>query len=332
VTDSLRAFLDAVEVFLERLAAVRPEPLAIALGFVLLNVLLRTRAWRNIVAAAYPEARVRWRHTLGAYSAGIAVNSVLPARAGDPVKLVFLHRRVEGASYPTLAATLVAETVVDAVVAGALILIAWQGGLLPVTPTIPELPAFEISWLADHPWVIAVAGVVLLIGVLLIARRVRAFWARVRQGLVILTTPGRFVRQVAVLQLLGWGCRLGSAWFFLEAFRVPPSLEAVVLVQVASSVATMMPATPGGLGPKQALLVLVLGGEAARSDVLAFSVGMEAATTVLYLLMGGAAAVLMGRGLRRRRGAGAAVAAADGDAALTAPTDLAAGGRRPDVT
>lgn len=310
--DSLRSFADAVEAFGERLAAVAWWPLAIALGFVLLNLLLRTRAWRNIIAAAYPDSRVRWRHAFGAYAAGVAVNKVLPARVGDPVKLMLMHRRVEGATYPTLAATLVAETLVDAVVASALMVGAWRAGLLPVLPDLPELPAFEVSWVADHPWVAGLVAALLLVAVLVASRHVRAFWARVRQGLVILTMPVAYLRRVALLQLLGWVCRFASAWFFLEAFHIPPTIEAVVLVQVASSAATLMPATPGGVGPKQALLVIVLAGEAARPDVLAFSVGMEAASAAFSLVVGfGAMAVMLG-GLRFRSALRAARHARDG--------------------
>jgi uncharacterized membrane protein YbhN (UPF0104 family) len=298
--DSLRALGDALEAFWGRLAAVRADWLALALGFHLLNFLLRTWAWRNIVAAAYPAATVRWRHTFGAYLAGVAVNGVVPARGGDAVKLLLLHRRVEGATYPTLASTLVAETLVDAVVASAFILWAWRAGLLPL-PELPTLPAFEVSWLADNPLVLA-AGVVVLVAVVLVVQgRVRAFWARVRQGLVILTTPLRYLRLVAVPQLLGWGCRLAGAWCFLAAFHVPPTPSATVLVQVASSVATSMPATPGGLGPKQALLVVVLGDAAARADVLAFSVGMELSILIFNVVLGVVCMALMLGGLRFRR-------------------------------
>lgn len=296
--DSLEAFLDAVEAFLERLADVRWTPLALAVCLHLANLGLRTYAWRNIIAAAYPEARVRWRHSFGAYVAGVAVNAVLPARAGDPVKLMLMHRRVEGATYPTLGATLVAETVLDAVVGATLLLWAWQAGLLPF-PDLP-LPAFEVSWAFDHPWVLGVVAAVLVVAVLLLAARVRAFWARVRQGLVILTMPRRYLLEVAGFQLVGWGCRIAGAWAFLAAFNITPSLEAALLVQVASSAATSLPATPGGLGPKQALLVILLAGEAARGEVLAFSVGMEATTLVVNVLLGLLAMSLMLGGLRIR--------------------------------
>lgn len=300
--ESFTRFVDALQAFGERLAAVRWEALAVAALVTVLNYLLRTYAWRNIIAAAYPEARVRWRWAFGAYTAGIAVNSILPARAGDPVKLVLMHRRVEGASYATLAATLVAETLLDAVVATVIIVTVWQAGLLPFVPDLPELPTFELGIIARHPLAAVAVLVVLLALAALGASRARNLWRRVRQGLVILTTPGRYVRQVAVWQLLGWGCRLVAAWFYLEAFHIPPSLEAVFLIQVASSAATLMPATPGGIGTKQALVVLMLGAEAARADVLAYSVGQEIATTVVSVSVGLTSLALMLGGLRLRRG------------------------------
>ncbi|MFN8122901.1 MAG: lysylphosphatidylglycerol synthase domain-containing protein [Thermoleophilia bacterium] len=87
----------------------------------------------------------------------------------------------------------------------------------------------------------------------------------------------------------------------MAAFNITPSLSAAVLVQVASSAATSLPATPGGLGPKQALLVVLLAGEAAREDVLAFSVGMELTTLAVNVVIGLAAMSLMVGGLHVRR-------------------------------
>ena len=57
--ESLDAFLSAVEVFVERIADVRLLPLLVGIALHLLNSALRTVAWRNIIAAAYPATRVR---------------------------------------------------------------------------------------------------------------------------------------------------------------------------------------------------------------------------------------------------------------------------------
>lgn len=299
--ESVRSFLDAVEAFGERIAAVDPRMLAAALVLSLLNLVLRSRAWRNIMRAAFPEARIRARTAFGAYVAGVGVNAVLPARAGDAVKVFLVRRRVEGTNYPTLVATLVCETFVDMVLALGLIIYALQAGLLPVLPRLPTLPAFELSWIAEHPIASAAAAGVLLIAVLLLIRRVKAFWRKFGQGLAVLRTPGRYLGGVASYQVAGWLCRLGAAGFFLEAFHVPAGVEAVILVQVAGNLGKLLPATPGGLGPVQALLVVFLAGSAARADVLAFSVGMEMSLAIFNALLAVIAiAVMSGRGLRLR--------------------------------
>lgn len=62
-----------------------------------------------------------------------------------------------------------------------------------------------------------------------------------------------------------------------------------LIVQVAGALASLFPATPGGLGPKQALLVVMLAGSAARSQVLAFSVGMELTLVAFSAVIGLAA-------------------------------------------
>jgi uncharacterized membrane protein YbhN (UPF0104 family) len=299
--ESLRSFANAVEAFIEQVAAVDPWYLGGALGLSLLNLLLRSRAWRHIVLAAYPEGRLRQRTAFGAYVAGVGVNAAVPARAGDVVKVFLVHRRVPGSTYPTLAATLVAETVLDMVLATGLFVWALQAGVLPGLPRIPRLPAFELAWVVQHPYVSAAVGGALLVILLLALRRVRAFWARFRLGLVILRTPGRYLRQVASLQALGWVCRLAAAFLFLEAFHLPGSLEAAATVQVASSLGSLLPATPGGLGPTQALLVVLFAGTASSSDVLAFSVGMEVSLLVMNVILAVVALAAMSGRLRVRQ-------------------------------
>jgi hypothetical protein len=103
----VHVFFHGAGVFFHHLAAVDFGALGIALVFQALRLVVRTRAWRNIIAAAYPHTRVRWRNVLGAYLGGVGLNAIAPARGGDALKLFLVHRRVEGSTYPTLAATLV---------------------------------------------------------------------------------------------------------------------------------------------------------------------------------------------------------------------------------
>ena len=297
--ESLRSFADAVEAFGVRVAAVHWTFLAAAVAFVLANLVLRSRAWQAILRAALPAERIRYRTAFGAYCAGVGVNAAIPARAGDVVKVFLVKRNAPTARYPTLVGTLVAETLFDFVVASGLLVWALWAGVLPGL-RLPEIPAFEISFAARHPWVTLAVAVMLGIAAILLARRVRAFWREFGKGLAILHTPGRYLRSVVSYQALGWGCRVGGAACFLAAFHVPVSLESALVVQVAASLGSLLPATPGGLGPKQALLVVMLAGTAARTDVLAFSAGMEITVLVVNAALGLTCLALMLRHLRFR--------------------------------
>src|SRR4249919_1945072 len=75
---SLDAFLDGVDAFFSSLAAVQWGTLALALLFHFGNIALRSRAWFNTLRAAYPDEHFAWRWILGAYVAGVGVNSVVP--------------------------------------------------------------------------------------------------------------------------------------------------------------------------------------------------------------------------------------------------------------
>ena len=81
------AFFHAVRVFFEHLADVRWDALALALACHVIKLLFRARAWQNIVRAAYPETRLRYRSAFGAYVAGVGINSIVDVqvRTVEPV-------------------------------------------------------------------------------------------------------------------------------------------------------------------------------------------------------------------------------------------------------
>lgn len=283
--ESLRSFLDALEAFGARLAAVDWALLSAAAALGVLNLALRARGWQGILRAALPGMRIRYRSAFGAYCGGVGVNAIIPARAGDLVKVLLVRRGVPEAPYPTLAASLLAETVFDMFVAGTLIIWALSSGALPGV-RLPEIPAFDLSLAFDHPWITLAVLATLAVVAALLVRRIRRFWETFGRGLAILRQPRRYLRTVVVWQALGWGCRLGAAYLFLGAFGLPQTLTNALLVLVAGSLGGLFPATPGGLGPKQALLVVVLAGEAGRSAVLAFSAGMELTIVAVNVVLG----------------------------------------------
>ena len=292
-------FFHAVRVFFDELAAVGWGSLAIALGFHFTRLLLRTIAWRNILRASYPDERVRWRPVAGAYIAGVGVNSVVPGRAGDLVKLYLVRHRIQGTTYATLASTLVAETLLDFVLATGFFLWALTIGVVPSIHT----PSFDWGWLFEHSK--ASATVVALITVLVIwllwrASRSTDLKQRFGQGFAIVRNRRRYTREVASWQLLSWVCRIASLWFFLRAFHVHATIHNALLCQVVDSLSTLLPFSPGGAGTKQGFLVAILHGEASTARLLAFSIGQYAAVTIFNVAIGAIVIFAMLRTLRLR--------------------------------
>ena len=300
-------FFHAVHVFFDDLAQVGWTALGLALLCHVLKLLLRARAWQNIVRAAYPDhGRLRYRSALGAYTAGVGVNSFLPARGGDLVKLYLIKPRVEGATYTTLAPTLLVETIFDFFVAGGVMIWALSIGVLPTHQVYSRIPTVDWKFFLRHERFTAILlGVLALAGLIafLAARQhYERFRQRVGQGFAILHDRRRFFVGVIVPQAISWGFRIGSVFFFLEAFHVHATLRNALLVQVVESLATLFPATPGGAGTKQGLIVYLFRSEAvSRSLLIAFSVGMNIALLVANVLLGLIAIGLMARTLSFKR-------------------------------
>jgi uncharacterized membrane protein YbhN (UPF0104 family) len=293
----MRGIIDATTAFFDGLASVAWGPLALAILCHLLKVAARSRAWRNIVQAAYPRTNVRWRSVYGAYVAGVGVNAIVPARGGDVLRLYLLKHRVEGATYPTLASTLLVDGLVDIVLASLLVAWALAFGHLPGLDVVPRLPPIDWLYLFQHPRLglaVAVALVVLvLVGLTWGAAKVNDFWERVRQGFTILRDPPAYLRRVVLWDVVDWSLRLATVYFFLRAFGLPSGAQAVALVQATMSLSTALPFTPGGVGTEQALLVYVFRGDAATSALLSFSIGMKFVLTLVNVIVGFIAIVLM---------------------------------------
>jgi uncharacterized membrane protein YbhN (UPF0104 family) len=318
--DDVRSFLDASKAFFEAIAAVGWGALGLAVGFHVLRLSLRVRGWQNILRAAYPASRVRYWPVFGSYIAGVGVNSFVPARGGDVVKLYLAKHRIKASSYPTLTSTLVVETLFDFVVGLALLVWAIHLGLLPGLPDLPSLPAFDWSFVVAHPRLAALLGSLVVAGLLLLAawasRQVVAFRAKLSLGFAALRDRRAYLTGVVSWQALSWVARIGSTFFFLRAFHVDATVETTVAVLVVQGLSTMLPFTPGGAGTQQAVLVFALSGAAVRSTILAFSFGQQLVVTIVNGVLGFGAIAVMTRTLRfrgRLRGARQAVTAPDAE-------------------
>jgi uncharacterized membrane protein YbhN (UPF0104 family) len=281
----------ATESFLDFLADIALLPLGAAIACHLLKLACTSRAWRNVLAAAYPDSEVPWTKILAAYVSGVGVNAIVPARGGDVVRIFMAHRAIEGSSYTTIIASTAVLTFVDFAMATLVFGFALTQGVFPSLDALSGLPSFDYSWAIEdgviRPGAVLVIAAVVAGGALLLYH----FWSslrdRVAQAFAVFDPPSRYLLTVVVWQLADWGLRFATIWFFLGAFGIPQSLTSVLLVQAATSFATLVPATPGGIGTEQALLVYVFrGADVARSTLLAFSVGMRLTITVVNVVVG----------------------------------------------
>jgi len=303
----IHAVAHAIGVFFDHLTAVEWKWLAFGVLTHFCKLLAVSRAWRNIVQAAYPEQLVRWRYMFGAYVAGTGVNAIIPARGGDVVRLFLAKQRIDGATYTTLVSTSVLQTLFDMAVATCFVLWAVTQHVLPGFDVLksPSLPSLDYGWAFRHPKVgLILFGLLLIFGTLLVAwvaERVEQFKAKVARGFAAFRDRPYYLRSVVPWQLLDWSLRLVAVFFFLRAFQIPATVHNALLVQVSQSLATILPVSPGGIGTEQAFLVYMFRNVASKSTALSFSVGMRVTLIAVNAIVGFSAILLMTGTLRIRR-------------------------------
>lgn len=272
----------------ERLAGADPRLAVLALALHVTNHVLRSLAWRGVLAAAYPTHGVRLLPVLSGYAAGVALNAVAPARGGDAVKVGLVRAAVPGSTVVTVAATLSVLVALDLLIGTALVLTVGLTGAVPLD--------FG-SAAAALPIVAAAALLTAVVGYLA-RNRLKTLAARVRQGGAILRSPARYAVTVALPQLGAWCCRVGVVLCLLAAFGLPATVALAALVMVVSGASTVVPLAPGGAGAQQVMLAVALSQTASAAAVVSFSVAMQASVTLVNACLGVAAAMAVCRTLR----------------------------------
>ena len=295
----MSAFFDAVGDFFGSLASIQWLALLIGLVAFVVYLTLRARAYFNVLRAAYPEERFEFRRIWGAYMAAYGFNNVVPARGGDVIKLFLVKTSIPRSSYPAVGSSFFVEAIFDLCMAIPILAFAFTQGAFPKPPDFSKLPVFDLAFFASNPrftlFVLTALAIASLIAVAVLSARVRAFWARVRQGVVILHDRRRYFREVFLVQLGAWCLRFTAFWFLLEAFNVGGSVRNVLLVLGVNAVAALVPFTPGGAGVQQALLVKVFAGSVAGATVAAYSVGQQIAIGAASFAVGFGALVFIFR-------------------------------------
>lgn len=271
ISGHLHAIVDAF-------ATVRPEWLALALVLQLGNLVLRSTAWRNVLAAAFPTQRPSVRSIGRAYAIGVGLNGWLPARGGDAAKIALVRTE-----HPHTNAVAIATSCTVLVAFDAFVALALVGGVV-ASGAVP-LDVAKASQALTSSVPILAATVLLLAGAVFVASRVvgprlRSGLLHARQGVAIVTSPAQWARTVLSAQAAAWSCRIGVVFCMLSAFGIPASVQLAALVVVVGGMSTLVP-VPGGAGTQQALVAFALAGIAPASQAIAFSVGMQLGVTAV---------------------------------------------------
>jgi uncharacterized membrane protein YbhN (UPF0104 family) len=273
------------------LANIDPRWALLALAFHVGNLACRATAWRNVLAAAYPDERFSTVRVGMAYAVGVGLNGYLPARGGDAAKIGLVRMQHPGTCAVTIASSCTVVVLFDAIVGLSIFSIAWATGALPTAPRMPAaLDALVASPIATAA---VVAALALGIGALVrrFAPRLRSGLAHARQGVAVLHSPVRYARTVLSAQSLAWCCRIGVVASMLAAFGIEASLPLAALLVVAGGMSTIVP-VPGGAGTQQALAIVLLAAVATTAQALSYSIGVQVAVTAINTSIGIVAAMV----------------------------------------
>jgi uncharacterized membrane protein YbhN (UPF0104 family) len=310
---------------------------AYALGVLayLLQGVVKSRAWRNMLAASFPDATVRWRDAYGAYLVKNGAGTFLPMHGDDAIRVALMKDRIEGASPAAVAATAGVEVLFDVVLTAVLVgLSAWLG-------------ASVVDWheVAAHPAkpavILALVLVAVVTALVALRRKAKGLGDELIQGLAIFKRRGAYARSVLVWQALDFALQLASLYLLLVAFGfADATVISVILIRTAQRVTVSL---PGFLetGSQQAMIVAILtrGGHTA-GQALGFGFGSKVTTAGLDIVLAlSAARVMIGplhlltriRGRLHRKPA-ADVSGGGFPRAISEGADAASAGRAPSST
>jgi len=245
-------------------------------------------AWRNILDAAYPKAKVPFKTAWGASQGGTAINAVAPAQAGTATMIGIFRASIPGSSVSGVAAA----TVVQSLFFTAVSVLMLIGVAISSTHTVSKgSPGDETgNFFASHPVLVPLVVLLVLAVVAFLWPRLKprltTEWRKIKQGAAIFSDRSRYLREVALPSGASYCCRIGVNVVFMAAFGIPVTVFTVFLVASSHMLSGLFAITPGGVGQTQALDVATLRGHAASGGIAAFSITQDAILTIWNVVLG----------------------------------------------
>ena len=218
-----------------------------AAGLYALVTLLRAERWHHILGAT--EVEVERADSYGLTTVGYMGNNVLPARAGEMLRVVLLSRRTD-ASKRTLLGTVVGERLLDAIALGTIFVVVVFGVLSETT-----LPS-------DRPFLIAGIGIGLFAALLAavwflrrhhVVARIRDFARPLADAPRALV--GRTGLALLALSFVIWAVEAGVYLSVAHAVELNISAMGALYLVALTNLFAMLPAAPGYVGTFDAAVI-----------------------------------------------------------------------------
>lgn len=226
--------------------------------------LIRAHRWGTLLSATCAPGRFQAR--LSATFIGFGSASVLPAYAGEFIRVVMLNRLAQ-VPLKTAIGSIFAERLLDVGVVFLLLLLPFWLGLVPNQQMLEHLPigwigiALILGWGSCLIAAIYPTQIARLLGILSQLVNLRRFRTRVESstieflgGLSALRQPKRTVILMCET-FCSWGLNAMTFWAGFMAFRIAePGLPGAFLTQSVSALAIALPSTPGYVGSFEAAI------------------------------------------------------------------------------
>jgi uncharacterized membrane protein YbhN (UPF0104 family) len=239
-------------------------------GF-LVSVVASAASWR--CAIGFCGGRLSVTEACARYGAGSLVNTFVPFRAGDAVRIGLFARVLPNRERLwTTGGAFAALGAARAVVLGALIVGGAAAGFVPLWPLL-----------------IAAGLVAIGVGAAIVARRTPSHLFDAFRAL------GR--DHTAAVRLIGWialatAGRLASATAVAAALGIAHPLAAAVVIVPALDIASLLPITPGNIGVTSATIAMALQAHGASlTNGLAAGIAFHAIETAVGIMFGVASLV-----------------------------------------
>jgi Lysylphosphatidylglycerol synthase TM region len=261
--------------------------LGVAVALQLVAGAVRVRGWFHVIRSSCPDGRsLRYRDVVLAQLGGCGWNAVLPARAGDAVKVALVRRRMPTTPLAALVGTLVAPALVDAALTALLIAVLFGAGTLGPGDLTPNLPGTSA---------IAIAGALGCAGLLVLCvqrHRLVRIARDARAALAVVGRPRFIAARVVPWQLAARGLRLLSLACVLVAAGLPFGLAPALLLMALQGASASV--SPMATAVRVALLAGLLAGTAQvdPAHVAAVLVAAYGAVSATNLAVSGAVIAL----------------------------------------